>query len=861
MKAKNVSDNPNGAPWAELVVGLGASAGGLEALTAFFEAVPCDTGCAFVVIQHLSPEHKSVMDELLGRRTQMDVAVVTDRTKVRANTVYLMPRRKNMELVDGHLVLSEPVDRASLNLPIDLFFDSLAQDAGARAVAIILSGTGSDGSRGIRRIKETGGLVLVQDPDTAQFDGMPRSAMFTELVDFSLSPADLAKHVDEYVRHPTVREPGQSDPVELGDNSETLDDIFRPLLEHTGIDFSHYKPATVARRLERRISINRLHSIEEYRDLLSTSPREIQILGRELLINVTHFFRDGNAFEFLYENVIRDAVDNLPDQQEFRVWVAGCSTGEEAYSIAILVDDAFRAANKPRRAKIFATDVDATALSEASPGHFTSAIEKHVSKERLKRHFDALEDGYVLRQGIRQMVVFARHNMITDPPFPSMDLVCCRNVLIYFQHATQQGVLSKFNFSLKEGGHAFFGAVESIGELDQSFDCIDGEFRIYKKSAQILSQLTSAKNLQRSPSHGTVNPIEGLLKKYRAGSRDRGLDQIRDTLLSEYLPATIVLDEKYQAVHVYGDAGDYLTRFPAGRVTNRIEDILPRELSTCITVGLDKVRKSHALVTFDAVPITLNEERVLTDVHIRRFQSASEDSAILFLVILQPPRSGTSNPEEFATSLPPDSVASRRIQELEEQLDAEQRHRRTTAEQLESTNEELQSANEELVASNEELQSTNEELQSVNEELFTVNSEFQEKILELSLINDDVDKIMELTHIGLVFLDREQRVRKFSKAATRYFRLLPSDIGRPLQYVANEFEHETLSDEIDKVVGGAPSNILQLTTYEGVSVDVRILSNSTDPSNSEDNFNGVIVIATDNPGMPPGELDSILVPT
>jgi two-component system CheB/CheR fusion protein len=833
-----------------LTVGIGASAGGLEALSQFFDAMPTASGCAFVVIQHLSPEHRSVMDKLLARRTKMAVHVATDNVTLCADTIYLIPPRKNLTLSNGSLHLLEPQRERGINLPIDLFFDSLAEDAGNRSVAIILSGTGSDGSRGIRRIKEVGGMVLVQDPKSAQFDGMPRSAMHTELNDYTMAPGALAEFLDDYAQQPIVHGAEPSMQVELDDTGEALTDIFRLLADETNIDFSYYKPATIARRMERRMGINRLSDLDAYRLLLEESSREVRTLGRELLINVTQFFRDDAAFTFLEKEVIPGLIQNAGGERDVRVWIAGCSTGEEAYSVAILLDEAFVRAGLTRRFKIFATDVDASALADATPGHYTSLIERDVSPTRLKRYFKALEDGYVLKPEIRQSIVFAEHNMISDPPFSNIDLVCCRNVLIYFQHAIQQKVISTFHFALRENGCAFFGGSESIGELDSYFEPVHRAHRIFRKRGDSTALLTAA--TARTGSRGfptTLTPIDGLLKSYRSGSKNQDFEEIRELLLSEYLTPSLVVDEHGNALHVFGDAGRYLTRFPDGKVTNRVHDILPRELSVTASTAMGRARKERTAVEYSNIIVNLGDTTERTDLHARYLEA--ENGAGRFLIVLKPHTTEASS--ALALDASESMHGDQRIRDLEVQLQQEQEGRQRTSEELETTNEELQSTNEELVSANEELQSTNEELQSVNEELFTVNTEYQEKIVELSQTGDDLDKLMTFTSIGLVFVDGNCAVRKFSKQATRYFRLLASDIGRPLRYVANVFEHESLVDDIAEAMLEEEPSSKKLKTRDGDSRELVFIPHHRAASPIAAESRGVIVMITgdaDAPEMP-----------
>lgn len=843
-----------------LVVGLGASAGGLEALSSFFESLRCDTGCAFVVVQHLSPEHKSVMDELLSRCTFMDVTVASNDIRLCADTVYLMPRRKTITLHEGRLLLEE-ASADTLSFPIDLFFESLARDTGDRGIAVVLSGTGSDGSRGLRSVKEAGGRVLVQDLESAQFDGMPRSALSTDCVDVSHSPHDLAKYIAHCAQHPREPDSAQQGSVATHDNDEAIARIIHKLRAHSGIDFSYYKPEALAQRIERRLTIHQLNTLDEYTDLLEQSTTEIQSLWRELLNRGTQFFRNAEAFEFLKKQVIDEAIAALPEHEEYRVWVAGCSSGEEAYSIAILIDEAFRAAKRRPKARIFATDIDTSALAEASPGYFPSDIEHHVSKERLAQHFNAVDDGYVLHRSIRQQVVFATHNVFADPPFPKIDLVCCRNLLTHLQQKTQQVVINKFLFSLRSGGHVFLSNPQSVAGLDRHFDCLSEEHQVFVRPEKPETQRSAAHQLPLQMRLSPVKPVESILRAYRSDYRDRGLEQVRDSLLTEYLPPTIILNKHRQAVHIYGDAGRLLTRFPAGKVTNHIEDLLPSELSACISSGIEDVQQSHTSSRHTLTYVSDDDETLVVDVLVRKFIAVTDERTSLYLVVLRPV-DAASHTTHNATidSHPSDLISRQHLEGLEQQLATEQRQRRATAEQLEGVNEELQSANEELMSAVDELQNTNEELQSVNEELYTINNEYQDKIRELSAVHKDVDRIMEYTTLGLVFLDKQFRVKKFSKAATRFFRLLPSDIDRPLLYVANEFTDERLDENIASALKNGRPTVLQLRTQDRTAVDVQIIPDRTQSNDVSAEASGAILIVTESPAKAPMQTPAEALP-
>jgi len=810
-----------------LFVGIGASAGGLEALCDFFDALPSDTGCTFIVVQHLSPDFKSLMDELLAKHTDMSVENVEDGVLVRPNSIYLIPARKNLMLAEGKLYLA-------------------AESAQHKAVAIVLSGTGSDGSRGIKSIKESGGLILVQEPASAKFDGMPNSVVYTGLADFSLPAPALAEYLSSYAKHPHVA--GANDRLPLNSRFEHEADVLRrifDLLRLEGhIDFSHYKASTVARRIEQRIGINQLHSLREYLALLEDSVKEVQTLGRELLINVTRFFRDGEAYKFVEERVISRIVQKASDGDEIRLWTAGCSTGEEPYSLAILFDEAIRKADRNLRLKIFATDVDNEAIAEASSGQFSRDIVNDISPERLERYFVPIHDGYEVRPDLRQTVVFAHHNMISDPPFSNIDFISCRNVLIYFQHAAQKKVISSFHFSLKPDASVFFGSSESIGELKSHFKAVHERYRVYTKISNVKLPLG---NVIRTPTGDAkqqrlgIPPVASLLRNYRVPkSQDSGFEHVKDSLINSHVGSCIVLNAEYQAVHVYGEAAKYMNAITSGRVSTRIQDLILPELSVALDTALARARSENKAVFYSHIPVVLGDEQASVNMQTEFFET-DKDGTAYFSVTLSDSAAGQQNRRDVE-SFDIGEQTSQRIRDLENDILHKQEHLQVTNEELETTNEELQSANEELMSSNEELQSTNEELQSVNEELFTVNSEFQEKISELTIANDDLDNVLSSTSVGIMFLDDEIRIRRVTDVARRFFNILPSDIGRPLDHISHDLKYPGFFEDIRRVVVTHKPIFKEVFSIAGEYVQVKLMAYK---SSDEGASKGCIIAITD----------------
>lgn len=805
-----------------LYVGIGASAGGLEALRDFFDHMSADSDAAFIVVQHLSPDFESLMDELLARNTSMSVENVVHGVEVLANTIYLIPPKKNITLVDGSLYLSEQVRKGGINLPIDHFFRSLAKDARHRAVGIILSGTGSDGSRGVKAIKEAGGLILIQDRESSKFDGMPYNAAQTGTADFVLPPEELAVYLSTFLKNSMVR--GVRSVLRATDNNEesVLSLIFSLLKGKCGIDFSQYKATTVARRIERRMGINQVHSQFDYLNILQTSNSELETLGKELLINVTNFFRDEHAWDYLAKEIVEPIVaDGKPDA-ELRFWVAGCSSGEEAYSLAIVVDEALRKLSKDVRVKIFATDADADAIAHASTARYREEIAHDVSNDRLARYFIKVGVEYEIRPDIRKMVVFATHNMINDPPFSNIDLITCRNALIYFQQSVQKVVMSSFHFSLKDGAKVFFGSSESVGDLKSHFKVIHDRFRIYEKITNTRLPIASVNAAGSDKPKLGMRPVSNLLRSYRSHTAPANrFEHVKDHLINDFVPSCLILNSEHQAMHIYGDANKYLIRFPVGRVSTNIHEIIVTELSVALDTALSRSKTEVKPVFYSNIKTTINDEPARVDMQVEYFPEKNGDDVYFSVVLSESDSKSTvkRSPETYDYS----EETQQRIRDLENELLHKQEHLQVANEELETTNEELQAANEELMSSNEELQSTNEELQSVNEELYTVNCEHQEKIEELMTVNDDMDNILVATSVGIIFLDHKMLIRKYTSVAAKYFNLLLSDVGRPLHHISNELEYGRLFEDIETVSRTHHSVYREVFTVKGAPVQIKLL--------------------------------------
>lgn len=781
-RAVAAGPNPTGAAESPHIVGLGASAGGLEALQQFFKHMPFDSGMAFVVIQHLSPDYKSMMVELLSRTTSMPVHRVVNAMRVEPNQVYLIPPKTQLTLSQGRLLLNEIDHSKGLVLPIDIFFKSLAEDQGERAVGVILSGTGSDGTRGARAIKEAGGMVMAQEESSAKFSGMPGSAIATGLADFILPPEQMPEALLKFVRHPYVKNPPDQTGGLIAEENQ-FDSLLALLRKETGVDFSFYKPSTILRRIERRMGIAQLITVEEYVRHLKQSPQEIKALYKDLLISVTKFFRDPEAFEVLRKKLIPDIFAQASAEQPVRIWVAGCATGEEAYSVAILCADHIEHSKKNADVKIFATDLDKEALDHAGRGIYPESIVVDLPDEKLRRYFLKEGNSYHIQRDIRQMVVFAAHNILSDPPFAKISLVTCRNLLIYLQPVLQQRVLTSFSFALYPQGYLFLGSSETIGDLTGYFETVSLRHKIFRHRGDSRPALSEGVDLLPLHERMTRRVADQLtpFRQVRATGREQSLDRITEKLLREHLPACLVIEESGLLVYTYGTPGDFLA-LPAGQATLNAFEMLPRALALVLSSAIHKAHKDNKALTYRDIRIRNRSRLRSINMTVEPFRD--ESVGTLYLVFLSETLLAATTEGE---SLDLDNKASQRINDLERELQISRENLQATIEELETSNEELQATNEELLASNEELQSTNEELQSVNEELYTVNAEYQSKINELADLNNDMTNLLTSTGIGKIFLDTNLRIRKFTRPITEEIDLRQHDIGRPIGDFAHPF--------------------------------------------------------------------------
>jgi two-component system CheB/CheR fusion protein len=811
-------------PFEGYVVAIGASAGGLDALERFFDELRADSGAAFVVIQHLSPDHKSMMDNLLARHTAMPVVMAENGMRLEADHVYLIPPGKTMT-VDGTELRLVPKNPHGLSLPIDQFFTSLAAQFGKRSIGAVLSGTGSDGTRGAVAINDAGGFLLAQDPDTAKFDGMPRSVIATGLVDEIMSPEMLAGRIVRHVLNladPEVRAP--KDKKSSGGNP--MERILHLLYEADGLNFAEYKPATVHRRIERRMQVRNARDLESYLELLENDRGEIHTLKRDILIPVTSFFRDPETFQTLEREAIVPIIEEERFPNPIRVWVAGCSTGEEAYTIAILFAEAFERLKRWPQIKIFATDVEQQYVDIAGAGTYSEAIANEISPERLERYFTSKGTQYVVRNEIRQNIVFARHNLLTDPPFTRMDLVSCRNTLIYFDAHAQEKALLRFQYALRPGGYLLLGSSESLGVRQRDFNATNGKHKLYC----ILRPVSLPLDLKSSPVATESRRGAGQSRREKVGRiRGEAIEAAQLQLLRQYTPPALLVNEDRELVHVYGDVQRYL-RIPEGQASLDISKLLLGKLAPVSVALIHKAGKENARLQSEVLLVRpdtgLSEHVRLVATPVagevdfdRHFLLAFETAASLDGV------GSDSDAVDVA------AISNERIQSLERDLSATRDSLQATIEELETSNEELQATNEELMAANEELQSTNEELQSVNEELYTVNSENQERIDILNRLNADLDNMMRAALIPTVFVDDMLRLTRFTPEAGSIFRIRDSDVGRPIDDFAHNMDYPEFLADLKRTLETAQLIEREVKVADGRWFLVRLLPYIDRPRN------------------------------
>jgi two-component system CheB/CheR fusion protein len=796
------------------VVAIGASAGGLSAFEAFFSGLPADLepDMAFILVQHLPPEHKSLLPELIRRYTRLPVFEVADGMAVQKNCVYITPPNADMALLHGHLHLLPPTDARGHRLPIDHLFCSLALDMGPRVVAVVLSGTGSDGTQGMRAVKDAGGLLMVQSPEDAEFDGMPRSAIETALVDYQLPAAQMAARLLAYGKHAQSLLQSASQPLPVEAES-ALCKIYILLRSQTGHDFSQYKLSTVQRRIERRMAVQQLLTLDAYADFSLQHPDEVQALFQDLLIGVTSFFRDSDAFLALETEVIPKLFTAKPRGGVIRVWSAGCSTGEEAYSIAMLLKEQMERLRQSYSVQVFATDIDSRAITSARSGVFAASIAEHISPERLARFF-SLEPGgggYRIHKGIRDMLIFSEQDLIKDPPFSRLDLISCRNLLIYLDGPLHKRLIPLFHFALNPHGLLFLGSSEGIGEFDRLFTVLDRKAKLYQRKADFIGERRGTKGQYFSPVMATAATLPRVVGKSERPVKLPLRELTEQALLAQITPAAALVSGNGDIHYLHGCMGQYLELVAGEAGVNNILKMAREGLSHGLLVSLHKAVAEKVLVSVGGLNLKVDGHYQRMNLSVRPLPVDLEvlPAARLFLVVLEPA------PEPLSEPSPGDHASQALISALREELLAKDEFLQSTHEELQSSNEQLKSSNEEMQSVNEELQSTNEELetskeelQSVNEELATVNNELQLKVQDLSRLNNDMNNLLAGTGIATVFVDLQLQILRFTPTAEQIINLIASDIGRPLGHIVSNLQG------YDQLVADARGVLDTLTPYD-----------------------------------------------
>lgn len=770
------------------VVGIGASAGGMEALAGLLTNLPVNTGAAFVLVQHLSPDHESIMDKLLARYTAMPISVVEEYTRIEPNHIYLISKNKNLTFDRGMLVPQHRSEKEVVNLPIDLFFHSLGEQLKEKAIGVILSGTGTDGSRGARTIKEAGGMVLVQSPSSARFDGMPKSVIRLQLADRVMSPEDLA-HMLEAVLTMQNGHKGGNFILDLDDDGAKtyFELILNRVSSVTGIDFSAYREATLNRRLNNRILLHRFSDPEVYYDYLCKNDAEAIALHKDFLIGVTRFFRNPEAFIELENNVYPQIFQgNIPDNT-VRVWIPACSTGEEAYSMALTMARYLEDNDLDYDFKIFGTDVDSVAVGLASEGVFPYSIAADIPSELLLRYFSKDSDSYRIKPELRDRMLFAVHNLLADPPFIHIHLISCRNLLIYFKPAVQRGILSTFHFVLNQGGFLMLGPSESLGDIKHAFVKMNRKWNIFQKKddTQLPFYPRTLRNNETELRSGGALPAKRSSSLWEDKEIHDNYDPFTAHMLKRYVPRVLFLNGEMDIIYTQGDLDDLLT-FPRRLATLNLQKMLEREVAVIFKNGITRALSSDKPILYRNVIFQKGEQQQNTKLRFRQTQIPEYEDALVMVEIM--PENEQPKPRQFTEEISKSTLIDDHIRTLEQELLNSRRHTQQLISELESINEELQASNRELMAANEELQSTNEELQSVNEELYTVNIELQSKNEDLTTANDDINNLLRSTEIGTIFLDADLNIRKFTPAIRRQFELIDADIGRPITNFSSTFE-------------------------------------------------------------------------
>jgi two-component system, chemotaxis family, CheB/CheR fusion protein len=792
-----------------IIVAIGASAGGLEAIEVFFRHMPAHTGMAFVIVQHLDPHYPSMMPDIIQRYTEMPVNAAGNDLMVEPNHIYVIPPNAMLGLFNGALQLLGPTEQMQVRLPIDYLFRSLARDVRDRCVAIVLSGAGSDGSLGLKAVKEAGGMVMVQDPASASYDGMPRSAISTAMVDYILPPDVMPEQIINYW---TLVPSNRTSPVTVkrqAKMSDSIQQILFMIRTQTGHDFSQYKQTTIRRRIERLMAVNHLETLDDYVHFLQNNTVGVEVLFRDLLIGVTNFFRDKEVFESIRTTLVPQLFLNRRPDEPLRIWVPGCSTGEEAYSIAILLREYMRILRQEYQVQIFATDIDTHALSIARIGAYSANIAMDVPEEYLQQYFLPLPDGsYQITKSVREMLVFAPHSVIKDPPFSKLDMISCRNLLIYLTVELQEQVLSYFHFALVPMGFLVLGASESVGHYEEELSVVDIHHKIYQRPQNGTSP--------RYKPNTTVTPATTERAHVKTMSpQTTNLRQLTETmLLTQWTPTCIIINTRGHMRYIHGNTEKYLTMYSGEidqlDIVQSAREDLKGPLRSAIyraAAQQKEVHEKNILIEFENNPYVI-------DLIVRPLTESVANENLL-AVFFQEVKGNYGADDDESMNMLLRQGQEPRYQQLQQEMMDMRAYLQTTIEELKSSNEEMQLINEELQSVNEELQTSQEELRAVNEELLSSNAELEQKVEEVTWANNDLSNTLNALQTGIILLDSDFNIRRFNPAATQVFKLIPSDVGRSITDIVSDFKYDTLLQDIEKVFSSLISLDVDVQTRQG----------------------------------------------
>ncbi len=825
------------------VVGIGASAGGLEAFKRFFSTMPAKPGMAFVLIQHLDPTHESLTSELLARQTEMPVVQATDNLQIASDHVYVIPPNCYLAISGEKLHLSEPAERRGLRVPIDFFFRSLAHERREQAIAILLSGTGSDGTNGVREIKAAGGMVMVQEPETTEWEGMPRSAIATGVVDYVLPVEQMPKVLGRYVKHWYVNGAPPAPAVEK--TPDYLNTIIGILRARAKYDFGGYKQGTLIRRIQRRMGLNHIPDMKEYIEYLRHSQGEVGALFKDMLISVTTFFREPKAWEALDETVIVPLIASHGPERPIRVWSAGCATGEEAYSLALLILSHAQKQDRVFDIHVFASDIDHDALAVARAGVYPESIAADLPRDLLRRYFIRGEHTLRVSKEVRDLVVFAEQNVISDPPFSKLDLISCRNMLIYLDSDLQQRILRLFHFALQEGGYLFLGSSETVNQPSTLFEPVSRKLRLYRRLGGPRSTHLGLPHYSPDQFHAkAAAPPEPRARRLTALAQE--------ILARRFAPACAIINRKLEVIYLHGAVDAYL-QLPSGEPATDLAAMARDGLRTKLRAAIHKAVQENRRVAVGGVALERGSGSVTARVTVEPLKKDGEREGLLLIVFEEEQdRSRPAPPLPHADASGPaqalDCDYELIISQLEEHLRTTREELQSTIEELETSNEEFKAANEEVTSVNEELQSTNEELetskeelQSLNEEMQTVNHQLEQKVVELESTNNDLDNLLSITEVATILLDPDLRIRRYTQSTAKLFRVIESDIGRPLSDLARNFTDEDLLPDAQRVLHNLTPLTKEVEDSEGRSYLRRIVPYRMD----ESRIGGVVIIITD----------------